>query len=79
MQVKVVTADLLREAKASPAAHRDLIVRVAGYRDDFCALSEALRDEIIRRTEHAAFQGRDRRPRLRVVGRWPWVAGTAPI
>ena len=55
MQFNVVTADLLREAKADPAAHRDLIVRVAGYSDYFCDLSEALQDEIIRRTEHKAF------------------------
>jgi formate C-acetyltransferase len=55
MQFNVVTADTLREAKANPAAHRDLIVRVAGYSDYFCDLSEALQDEIIRRTEHARF------------------------
>jgi len=47
--------DLLRAAKANPAAHRDLIVRVAGFADCFCDLSEALHDEIIRRTEHTAF------------------------
>ena len=55
MQFNVVTADLLREARADPASHRDLIVRVAGYSDYFCDLSEALQDEIIRRTEHTAF------------------------
>ena len=55
MQFNVVTANLLREAKADPASHRDLIVRVAGYSDYFCDLSEALQDEIIRRTEHTAF------------------------
>ncbi|HEY3287493.1 MAG TPA: trans-4-hydroxy-L-proline dehydratase [Gemmatimonadaceae bacterium] len=55
LQFNVVTADLLREAKANPAAHRDLIVRVAGYSDYFCDLSEALQDEIIRRTEHTDF------------------------
>ena len=55
MQFNVVTADTLREAKASPAAHRDLIVRVAGYSDFFCDLSEALQDEIIARTEHTEF------------------------
>ncbi|MDP1891063.1 MAG: glycyl radical protein, partial [Gemmatimonadaceae bacterium] len=55
MQFNVVTAELLREAKANPAVHRDLIVRVAGYSDYFCDLSEALQDEIIRRTEHTAF------------------------
>ena len=55
MQFNVVTAELLREARANPAAHRDLIVRVAGYSDYFCDLSEALQDEIIRRTEHKEF------------------------
>jgi pyruvate formate-lyase/glycerol dehydratase family glycyl radical enzyme len=55
MQFNVVTAEKLRAAKTHPAAHRDLIVRVAGYSDYFCDLSEALQDEIIRRTEHAAF------------------------
>jgi formate C-acetyltransferase len=56
VQFNVVTADLLRRAKADPGAHRDLIVRVAGYSDYFCDLSEALQDEIIRRTEHAAIE-----------------------
>ncbi len=32
-----------------------LIVRVAGYSDYFCDLSEALQDEIIQRTEHTQF------------------------
>ena len=35
-----------------PEQYRDLIVRVAGYSDYFCDLSEALQDEIIARTEH---------------------------
>jgi formate C-acetyltransferase len=55
MQFNVVTAEQLREARANPAAHRDLIVRVAGYSDYFCDLSEALQDEIIARTEHGEF------------------------
>ncbi|MDR3682571.1 MAG: glycyl radical protein [Geothrix sp.] len=55
MQFNVVTAAKLREAKARPEQFRDLIVRVAGYSDYFCDLSEALQDEIIRRTEHAHF------------------------
>ena len=55
MQFNVVTASKLREAKARPEGFRDLIVRVAGYSDYFCDLSEALQDEIIRRTEHAHF------------------------
>ena len=55
MQFNVVTADKLRDAKANPAEYRDLIVRVAGYSDYFCDLSEALQDEIIQRTEHTQF------------------------
>jgi len=52
VQFNVVTVETLRTAKADPEAHRGLIVRVAGYSDYFCDLSEALQDEIIARTEH---------------------------
>ncbi len=55
IQFNVVTADTLRAARADPESHRGLIVRVAGYSDYFCDLSEALQDEIIGRTEHASF------------------------
>ncbi|MCL4202396.1 MAG: glycyl radical protein [Pirellulaceae bacterium] len=55
VQFNVVTADTLRRAQDAPAAHRDLIVRVAGYSDYFCDLSRELQDEIITRTEHSAF------------------------
>ena len=53
VQFNVTTADTLRQAQAKPEAHRDLIVRVAGYSDYFCDLSRQLQDEIITRTEHA--------------------------
>jgi len=52
IQFNVVDAETLRAAQADPMAHRDLIVRVAGYSDYFCDLSLALQDEIIARTEH---------------------------
>ncbi len=52
VQFNVVTAETLREAQANPEEHRHLIVRVAGYSDYFCDLTEALQDEIIARTEH---------------------------
>jgi len=55
VQFNVVDAATLRAAQADPAAHRDLIVRVAGYSDYFCDLSPELQDEIIARTEHAEF------------------------
>jgi len=55
IQFNVVDAATLREAQARPEAHRDLIVRVAGYSDYFVDCSADLQEEIIRRTEHAAF------------------------
>ena len=55
IQFNVVGAETLREAQRHPEEHRDLIVRVAGYSDYFCDLSRALQDEIIARTEQAAF------------------------
>ena len=55
IQFNVVRAETLREARRNPEQHRDLIVRVAGYSDYFCDLSEELQEEIITRTEHEAF------------------------
>jgi pyruvate formate-lyase/glycerol dehydratase family glycyl radical enzyme len=54
IQFNVVDAATLRAAKEHPEQHRDLIVRVAGYSDYFCDLSEALQEEIISRTEQKA-------------------------
>ena len=55
VQFNVVDAETLRKAQAEPEAHRDLIVRVAGYSDYFCDLTVELQDEIVSRTEHGAF------------------------
>jgi len=55
IQFNVVDADTLRAAQKDPEQYRDLIVRVAGYSDYFCDLSQALQDEIIARTEHQSF------------------------
>ncbi len=55
VQFNVVSAETLRRAQVHPEAHRDLIVRVAGYSDYFCDIARDLQDEIIRRTEHDAF------------------------
>jgi len=56
IQFNVVDAATLRAAQKNPEQYRDLIVRVAGYSDYFCDLSETLQDEIISRTEHQSFQ-----------------------
>lgn len=55
IQFNVVSAKTLRAAQGEPEKYRDLIVRVAGYSDYFCDLSDALQEEIIARTEHTAF------------------------
>jgi formate C-acetyltransferase len=55
IQFNVVTAETLREARRHPEKYRDLIVRVAGYSDYFVDLGPELQEEIIRRTEQAAF------------------------
>ena len=55
IQFNVVDAETLRAAQQTPEAYRDLIVRVAGYSDYFCDLSETLQNEIIARTEHHEF------------------------
>ena len=55
IQFNVVTAETLRAAQAVPEKHRDLIVRVAGYSDYFCDLTESLQNEIIARTEQGSF------------------------
>jgi formate C-acetyltransferase len=55
IQFNVVTAETLRAAQVEPEKYRDLIVRVAGYSDYFCDLSQALQNEIIARTEQKSF------------------------
>jgi formate C-acetyltransferase len=52
IQFNVVDAATLLAAQKEPEKYRDLIVRVAGYSDYFCDLSQALQNEIIARTEH---------------------------
>jgi pyruvate formate-lyase/glycerol dehydratase family glycyl radical enzyme len=55
IQFNVMDAATLRAAQANPGQYRNLIVRVAGYSDYFCDLSEVLQNEIIARTEHQSF------------------------
>ncbi len=53
VQINVVDAETLRNAKAHPEQHEDLIVRVAGFSAYFTTLSPDVQDEIISRTEHS--------------------------
>ena len=53
-QVNVVDAEALRQARAHPERHRDLVVRIGGYTDYFVKLPSGMQDEIIARTEFAS-------------------------
>ncbi len=53
IQFNVVNRQTLLAAQKDPHAHRDLIVRVAGYSDYFVELGADLQNEIIARTEQA--------------------------
>ncbi len=55
IQFNVVDAATLRAAQKQPEQYRDLIVRVAGYSDYFCDLTQELQEEIITRTAHQSF------------------------
>lgn len=51
IQFNVIDKKTLLDAQENPDAYKDLIVRVAGYSDNFNNLEKALQDEIIERTE----------------------------
>lgn len=50
LQITVVDKDTLQDARQNPDNHRDLIVRVGGYSEYFCKLSDSLKDAVIART-----------------------------
>ena len=52
LQMNVVTADRLRQAKADPLHYGNIPVRVAGYSQMFKLLSDPLQDHVIARTKH---------------------------
>lgn len=50
IQFNVVDRKTLEEAKVEPDKHREVVVRVAGYSAYFTTLTEAIQDEVIKRT-----------------------------
>ena len=50
VQFNVVDRETLEAARQNPAAHRDLVVRIAGYSAYFTRLPESIQDEVIERT-----------------------------
>ncbi len=55
MQFNVVSRETLLDAQKHPENYKSLVVRVAGYSALFTTLSKSLQDDIINRTEQAAF------------------------
>lgn len=53
VQVNVVDNAMLRQAKARPEEHQDLVVRIGGYTDYFVRLSSEMQDELLLRTEYS--------------------------
>ena len=54
-QINVVDYETLKQAKANPEAHRDLVVRIGGYTDYFTRLSPEMQEEVMLRTEYSKF------------------------
>lgn len=52
VQFNVVDRETLEAARQNPAAHRDLVVRIAGYSAYFVQLNDSMQQEVIARTEH---------------------------
>ncbi|MBQ9115891.1 MAG: hypothetical protein IJY04_02600 [Clostridia bacterium] len=50
MQFTVTDRETLLEARKDPDSHRDLIVRVGGYSEYFCKLTDEIKDAVIART-----------------------------
>jgi len=51
VQVNALSPELLRQAMAQPEAHRDLIVRIAGYSAPYISLPLSIQEEMIARFE----------------------------
>ena len=52
VQLSVVDRQTLIDAQQNPKAHKDIIVRVAGYSAYFVSLTNMMQDEIIARTQN---------------------------
>ncbi|MFW6286572.1 MAG: pyruvate formate lyase family protein [Candidatus Sumerlaeota bacterium] len=52
VQINMLDADVLEEARANPEAWEDLVVRIGGYTDYFTRLSPGMQEEVIMRTRY---------------------------
>ncbi|MDR1016117.1 MAG: hypothetical protein LBL67_01420 [Coriobacteriales bacterium] len=51
LQFNIVSPETLRDAQANPEAHKDLVVRIAGFSAYFTELFKGMQDDVIYRTE----------------------------
>jgi len=51
IQLNLLSAETLRDAKENPEKYKDMVVRIAGYSDYFTTLMPQIQDEVIARTE----------------------------
>ena len=52
LQINTLNVETLKDAKAHPERHRNLVVRVWGWSGYFCELDENFQDQIISRHVH---------------------------
>ena len=50
MQITCISREQLEEAYKNPELHKNLVVRVGGYSEYFCRLSDELKRMVIERT-----------------------------
>lgn len=55
IQFNCVSSETLKHAQLVPQEHRELVVRVAGFSAYFTRLDKGVQNEIVKRTEYAAF------------------------
>ncbi len=51
LQFNIASSEMLRDAQLHPDAHRDLVVRIAGFSAYFVELHKGMQDDVIKRTE----------------------------
>jgi len=51
LQFNIASGEMLKDAQLHPEAHKDLVVRIAGFSAYFVELHKGLQDDVIRRTE----------------------------
>ena len=69
LQVNVVDPETLIAAMEDPENHKDVIVRVGGFSDNFVLLDKRIQTEILKRTEHNA-RSEERRVGKECRSRW---------